>query len=130
MSESRLLLDTCALIWLVMSSDDLGPRARDAIEHASIVYVSAITAWEVSLKAARGALRLPSEPAAWFSLAIEQQQLTLAPLDVDILIAANALPWYHRDPADRFMIATAQKLGASVVTTDRLFDKYDVTVVC
>lgn len=129
MYEPRLLLDTCALLWLVTGSKELSRRARDAVEQTSIAYVSAITAWEISLKAARGRVSLPIEPGEWFAEALEQHNLTLASLEVDILIAANSLPWHHRDPADRFIIATAKKLGASIVTTDDLFERYDVSIV-
>jgi PIN domain nuclease of toxin-antitoxin system len=50
-------------------------------------------------------------------------------LSVEILIAANALPWHHRDPADRFIIATARELKAAVVTADRRFPLYDIDVL-
>jgi PIN domain nuclease of toxin-antitoxin system len=129
MYEPRVLLDTCALLWLVTNAEELSERARSSVESASIAYVSAISAWEVSLKAARGALSLPMDAGEWFGLALDHHGLTLAPLDVDILIAANALPWHHRDPADRFIIATARKLHAAVVTTDTLFQRYDISLV-
>jgi PIN domain nuclease of toxin-antitoxin system len=129
MHEPTLLLDTCALLWLAIGSDKLSINARNAIEHASIAYVSAITAWEISLKASRGALSLPVPAGEWFAAAVQQHRLTLAPLEVDILVAANELPWHHRDPADRFIIATAQKFHASIVTTDGLFEHYDVRIV-
>ncbi|MBN1960645.1 MAG: type II toxin-antitoxin system VapC family toxin [Deltaproteobacteria bacterium] len=129
MYKPCVLLDTCALLWLATGSDKLSDKALNVIEAASIVYVSAITAWEISLKTARGNLTLPIKPSQWFATALEQHKLTLASLDVDILLAANELPWLHRDPADRFIIATALKLNATIVTTDKLIEQYDIAVI-
>ena len=61
MKHKRLFLDTCALVWLVQGSAQLKQEVRAAIDEAESVFVSAITAWEISLKAERGQLELPSE---------------------------------------------------------------------
>ncbi|HCL26901.1 MAG TPA: PIN domain nuclease [Candidatus Latescibacteria bacterium] len=129
MSERSLLLDTCALIWLSSDAAELSEQTRTAINVADTVWVSAISAWEISLKVARETLELPLEPGAWFDRAMDHHHLSLAALDVNVLVAANALPWHHRDPADRFIIATARSLGAAVVTADRKFEQYDVMVL-
>ena len=88
--------------------------------------MSAISAWEIGLKAAHEILILPLPPEEWFNRTMVHHHLSLAALSVDVLVAANALPWHHRDLADRFIIATARSLGASVVTADQ---KYDVRVL-
>jgi len=62
-------------------------------------------------------------------VAIAQHGLEVAALSVDILVSANSLPWHHRDPADRFIIATAQQMGAAVVTADNRFAQYGLTVL-
>jgi PIN domain nuclease of toxin-antitoxin system len=129
MPERSLLLDTCALIWLATDAPELSQKARAAIDEADMVWVSAISAWEISLKAARGALELPLPASEWFNKAIEHHHLSLAALSVDILVGANDLPWHHRDPADRFIIATARALPAAVVTADRRFQLYDIGVL-
>ena len=129
MSERSLLLDTCALIWLVSGAPDLSEQSRAEIEEADTVWVSAISAWEISLKVARSTLELPAPPAEWFGRALDHHHLSLAALSVDVLVAANSLPWHNRDPADRFIIATALALGAAVITADRQFQLYDVTVL-
>ena len=103
MSERCLLLDTCALIWLAIDAPELSGRSRTAIDEADMVCVSAISAWEISLKVARNALDLPLQPAEWFGRVLDHHHLNLAALSVDILVAANTLPWHHRDPADRFI---------------------------
>jgi PIN domain nuclease of toxin-antitoxin system len=128
-SERQLVLDTCALVWLAAGDDQLSGRARAAIDRADVVSVSAISAWEISLKAARGGLALPMPAGAWFQAVVAGHGLSLAALSVDVLVAANSLPWHHRDPADRLIIATALELDASVVTADRRFAPYGVPVL-
>ncbi len=125
----KLLLDTCALLWLASGSGRLSKDAIDAINKAEVVYVSAISAWEISLKSERGQIKLPLPALQWFNAILEQHSLVLAALDIDILIAANQLPWHHRDPADRFIIATAYQKSAVVVTGDNKFSLYDIPLI-
>ena len=125
MSEN-LILDTCALVWLVADDERLSMTARKEIEAAELVFVSPISAWEVSLKAARGGLELPLPPLEWFNRALVAHHLVLANLSVEIMVAANQLPWHHRDPADRFIIATAKQEGLAIVTADARFAAYEV----
>jgi PIN domain nuclease of toxin-antitoxin system len=129
MSERSLLLDTCALIWLAADAPELSTRSRTAIDAADMVWVSAISAWEISLKVAHKTLELPMPPEEWLTKTLDHHRLSLAALGVDVLVAANALPWHHRDPADRFIIATARALGAAVVTADRRFPLYGINVL-
>ena len=129
MFEPVLVLDTCALLWLTSGSPDLSEDALSQIENASIVYVSAISGWEISLKFEREQLILPLEPEEWFSLALEKHSLTLYPLDLAVLCLANKLPPVHRDPADRFIIASAVREKAAVVTADENFRKYGIKVI-
>ncbi len=129
MFKPVLMLDTCALLWLAAGNDRLSEHALRQIENASIVYVSAISAWEISLKYEKKQLILPMEAERWFSLALEKHFLTLYPLDVAILCMANRLPHHHSDPADRFIIATAMKEKATVVTADETFLKYNIDVI-
>ena len=68
-------------------------------------------------------------PGEWFAEVLTKHRLILAALTVEVLVAANSLPWHHRDPADRFIIASARHLGAAVVTADQRFQLYDVAVL-
>lgn len=129
MKHKRLFLDTCALVWLVQGSDRLSREVQAAIDDAETVFVSAITAWEISLKAERKQLDLPSVPEVWFNAALESHGLTLYPLSVTVLTKATRLPELHRDPADRFIIASAVEENCPVVTADRKFSGYAVDVV-
>lgn len=129
MREQRLLLDTCALLWLASGDVRLSPVARNAIDRASLVLVCAISAWEIALKASRGQLLLPLPAIEWFNGTLKQHHLVLTSLDVPVLVGANDLPWHHRDPADRFIIATALRENAVIVTSDPKFMRYGAKVL-
>jgi PIN domain nuclease of toxin-antitoxin system len=128
--EKRIILDTCAILWLASGNSRLSKEALDTIEHTTTAFISPISAWEISLKTANGALHLPLSPEEWFNKAIKQHNLTFSSLDTEILFAANRLPWHHRDPADRFIIATAIRENACIITADPIFRKYGVKTIC
>jgi PIN domain nuclease of toxin-antitoxin system len=69
------------------------------------------------------------EPGKWFRKSIEQHQLDVLPLSPEILMAANRLPWHHKDPVDRFIIASAISQKAVVVSTDQVFARYDIHLI-
>ena len=125
MSEP-LLLDTCGLLWLAAGHRRLSAPARKRIDSATLVGVSAITAWEVGLTAARGELKLPMEAEAWFEGVVEHHRLQVFEITPRIAFEANRLPWHHRDPADRFILATARLHHMAVVTADDNFAVYGV----
>jgi len=125
-----MILDTCALLWLVSDSNRLSDSVRRDLDAAQFVYVSPISAWEIGILVKKDRLVLPKSPKDWFEAAVDAHDLVLAHLSVAVLTRANDLPWHHRDPADRFIIASANLLGATVVTADERFRAYDVPVVC
>lgn len=123
-----VLLDTCAAIWLAngnpMSATALA-AIRGAARRNAGVYVSPITAWEISLLVARGRYALSMPAKQWFGALLGLPGVRQADLSADILIDSNALaPDVPRDPADRIIVATARSLGAPVVTRDKLIVDY------
>jgi PIN domain nuclease of toxin-antitoxin system len=124
-----MLLDTCALIWLAMGGENLSERAKQEIEEATAVYVSSISAFEIAYASARGRLELPCAVERWFWEVLEKHSLTEVLLSSKIAIASTKLPMIHKDPCDRFIIATALLENLSIVTTDQMFRKYDITIV-
>jgi PIN domain nuclease of toxin-antitoxin system len=123
-----LLLDTCALLWIV-GDQALSDRAAAAIAAAhrtdAAIGISPITAWEVGLLVARGRLALSVAPNAWFQRIVAGPGVTLCALDPDTLIDSSFLPGDPpRDPADRIILATARALALPVVTRDRAILAY------
>jgi len=124
-----LLLDTCALLWLAQGGYRFKPCVLKKIELSKIVYISSITGFEISLKSRKGKLDLPVSPEKWFDAVLKHHDITVVPADLDICIAANNLPFFHNDPCDRLIIATAQILNIPVVTADEKFSSYEVEII-
>lgn len=124
-----MMLDTCALLWLASGEKKISRAALKQINEAPAVYVSAISGFEIAIKAGRGKLQLPHAPQDWFEKVIAHHGLTVLPLELNICIAAAQLPPIHNDPCDRFIIATARLNDLAVVTTDENFEKYGLTVL-
>ncbi len=120
-----ILLDTCALLWLALEPGRLSAAAQEAIASAGEdVFVSAFSAWEIAWKQRAGGLQLELDPARWFPLALENHSLRELPLTSAIALRMAALPQIHRDPADRFLIATAQEHRLCLLTPDPLIRQY------
>jgi len=125
---TRLLLDTCAAIWITENEglSDLAIEAMDAAyARAEPVFVSPITAWERALLSERGKLVSPIAPLTWFERLVRDAKLTIAALTPSILVDCWFLPGdIHRDPADRIIIATARALDLTIITRDRPILEY------
>jgi PIN domain nuclease of toxin-antitoxin system len=121
-----LLLDTNVFLWWLDDSPQLGRRARAAIGAAdNLVFVSAATAWEITVKRAVGKLKAPGEIADW----IDRNGFSELPIEVSHAVASAELPGHHRDPFDRLLIAQAQLEQMTLVARDDRIDLYDVRVL-
>lgn len=124
-----MILDTCALLWLAAGHKKLSRAALNEINDASAAYISAVSGFEIAIKAARGKLKLPCPAKEWLEKVVEHHGLSVLPLELDTCVSAAQLPPVHDDPCDRFIIATAKKHGLTVVTGDERFEKYGVAVL-
>ena len=126
MSE-RLLLDTHALIWALADPDELAAAARNAIEKPSnTVLVSPASLYEINLKIGIGKLQ---PPAVDLLGSIQSADFTELPLHLAHAALAGSLPFHHRDPFDRLLIAQAQLEHLTVVTRDPHFALYGLLVL-
>ena len=122
----KLLLDTHVLLWWLADDPALSPVRRSAIaDPANVVYVSAASAWEISIKRALGKLVAPEDLTG----ALSESELEQLPVTVAHAEVVGALPLHHRDPFDRMLIAQAQVEGRAVVTGDPVFGRYDVAIL-
>ena len=122
----RLLLDTHVLLWALTDDSSLTAAARAAIvDGRNRVVVSAVSAWEITIKRSLGKLRAPAD------LAEEVAAHRFTPLAVSLehALAVGALPDLHRDPFDRLLVAQAGVEGLTIVTRDRAIARYDVDVL-
>ena len=117
---SRILLDTHLLLWAVADPRKLPPGARNRIDAAE-VYVSAVSIWEVSIKAALG--KLSADPAELLA-EIEPAGFILLPVSGEHAAAVARLPAVHMDPFDRMLVAQAKTEPLLLLTNDSILAGY------
>lgn len=121
----RLLLDTHVVLWWQTDDRRLGREARKAIATADIVWVSAVSGWEASIKAALGRLRLDEK----FRILVAADEFTELPVSLAHTERLLDLPPHHGDPFDRLLVAQALVEKATVVTHDRAIEPYGAPVI-
>lgn len=121
----KLLLDTHVVLWWQRDDRRLNKAARHAIAKADLVWVSAISGWEVAIKSALGRLRI-DEPFRVLVVADDFTELSMTLAHADALAA---LPPHHADPFDRALIAQATVERATIVSHDRALEPYNVPMI-
>lgn len=117
---SGFLLDTHVWIWYVDGSPRLPPGLRRLLDRsADDCWLSPISVWETGLLVERGRLRFALPLARWVAAAREALPLREAPVTEEIALAALQVRLPHRDPADRFLAATALVRGLTLLTVDQ-----------
>jgi len=124
-----LLLDTRAFIWFATGDTQLGEAAAAAIvDPDHDVLLSAASVWEMAIKASLGKLELAAPLHAIVAAARERRIATL-PITPAHALRVEALPFHHRDPFDRLLIAQALEEQLTLVTRDEAFRHYEVPVL-
>ena len=117
------LLDTHVLIWWLSDRMQLSLRQREVVEAATPdgpVFVSDISLWEVAMLASLGRIRLALPLREWLDKAVAPPLVRRQGISPAVATEVAALPdSFHRDPADRILVATARVLGATLLTNDR-----------
>jgi PIN domain nuclease of toxin-antitoxin system len=124
---ATLLLDTHAWVWWAGGSPDLPPSVRRRVQVAfgeGRLWLSAISAWEVALLVQRGRLVLRYPVREWIARSEALAGLRFLPVDTGIAIRSVELSDLHPDPADRLIVASAERLGATLVTKDERLRAY------
>jgi PIN domain nuclease of toxin-antitoxin system len=125
----KILLDTCTFLWLA-GGGSLSHEATDVIRTpANEVFLSAASVWEIVTKFERGRLPLPASPERLIPDARRVRGVTALAFDETSALQGRRLPWLHRDPFDRMLIAQAIAHGLAIVTPDPLIGQYPVRVI-
>lgn len=114
-----ILLDTHALIWKQAQPEKLSRAATRAISDSNQIVVSAISCWEIELLVARGRLSFDRGVDAWMGQALAEVVVTQVTCAIARQAGSASGDGLSDDPADRLIVATAQSLGAPLVTADR-----------
>ncbi|MBI3680385.1 MAG: type II toxin-antitoxin system VapC family toxin [Acidobacteria bacterium] len=120
-TELRILIDTHLLLWWFANSLLLSEQARTLIsDPESTVFVSAVSLWEIRLKESLGKLRLPPD----FEERFAGESFESLPLTAAQTRQVALLPWRHRDPFDRMLVAQAQVEDLTLLTADEVLTAY------
>jgi PIN domain nuclease of toxin-antitoxin system len=123
----KLLLDTCAFLWIAADAPELSAIARDLFANRSNdVFLSAVSAWEIAVKHTLGRLPLPARPV---NFVVEQRRKHLIeplPLEEEAALHLLNLPPLHRDPFDRMLVCQAIAHGLAILTPDERIRQYPV----
>jgi PIN domain nuclease of toxin-antitoxin system len=115
---AAVLLDTNALLWLVAAPEKVSAAAREVLSQpATEVAVSAASAWEIAIKTRLGRLDGEALLSAWTEVLADMSAAEL-PIDAGDAIMAGRLPWDHRDPFDRMVVAQAARRNLTIATSD------------
>ena len=126
----RLLLDTHAFVWFVDGNPKLSNAARTAIDDVeNLVYLSLASVWELAILVSLQRLTLQRTVKEYVALYTERNAIDLLPVTIDHIEGIVSLPFHHRDPFDRLIIAQAKSNDLILVSADNVFQRYEVNVL-
>ncbi|MER8382499.1 type II toxin-antitoxin system VapC family toxin [Mesorhizobium sp. M0142] len=123
------MLDTHVLVrWVGGETDLLSEPALRAIERERLggeILISSISAWEIAMLVSRGRLLLSMDVGEWLATVSKLEKLSFISVDNEIAVTSTELPGeFHKDPADRIIVATSRKFAAPLVTADHKLRDY------
>lgn len=126
----RALLDTSAFIWFISGSDRLSINARNYMTDLNNeLILSVASLWEIAIKTSIGKLELLRSFDQLIPSQLEENDVEVLPIDLDHLSKVINLPFHHRDPFDRLIIAQGITEKLPVITSDAAFQKYPVNII-
>ena len=124
------LIDTQAALWSAVGPKRLSAAALGVLrDPESMIFFSVASIWEIAIKVSKGRLRLPNGIQQFIHKLRDKLHLVDLGIGESHLYEVSQLPWHHRDPFDRVIIAQAKTEGLTVITSDRAFTLYDISVV-
>jgi PIN domain nuclease of toxin-antitoxin system len=123
----RLLLDTLALIWFAEDDPLLSAAARQALDdQANELWCSVAGIWEMAIKISLGKLKVAARLETTFRRRVEENGFTILPVEYPHAAEVARLPWHHRDPFDRLLVAQASLERLALVSHDGQLDAYGI----
>lgn len=121
----NILLDTQALLWFLLNDSRLSGKALEIIIDADgLTLVSPASLWEIAIKISLGKYALPTSFESFWTEQLQINDFTVLPISVSHTARVVTLPFHHRDPFDRLIIAQSLEEEVPVVSSDTLFDQY------
>jgi PIN domain nuclease of toxin-antitoxin system len=122
----RLLLDTHAFLWFIDDNPSLSARAKALLESEADLLLSVASLWEIAIKVSIGKLILTQPYDVFMRRQLTDNDIKILPINLAHLGAVSTLPFHHRDPFDRLLIAQAMIEQLPIVSVDAAFDVYTV----
>jgi PIN domain nuclease of toxin-antitoxin system len=123
----RFLLDTHAFLWFVLNDSQLSQKALQFIvEPAHDILISPASYWELAIKVSLGKYQIPGSFQVWMEQQIVANAFQILPITVAHAAMVATLPFHHRDPFDRLLIAQSLTEQIAIISVDRVFDSYFV----
>jgi PIN domain nuclease of toxin-antitoxin system len=124
----KLLLDAHALPWFLADDPKLSPVAKSAlVDPTNERWLSPISLVEIALRVRLGKLALSAPFGVLFPAQLSANRIRLFPLELDYIEPVTTLPFHHKDPFDRLIVATSLVEKLTLVSADAIFDAYGVT---
>lgn len=121
------LLDTHSFLWFIIDDSALSATAKMLIEDSSnLIYLSTASLWEMAIKVSLGRLDIPSPFKEFIDTQLTTNNITLLEIKTGHAGVLAALPFHHRDPFDRLIIAQSLNEDLTIIGRDAVFDLYGV----
>jgi PIN domain nuclease of toxin-antitoxin system len=124
-----IVLDTSALLFWTLDPAQLSRLANQEIAKTDRILISSISVWEIGLKVKRGKLHMPLSVPEYVERLQKLDRLEILPVDIQGWLDNLELSWEHRDPADRTIVALAERLDCPLITSDQRMAGYYPKVV-
>ena len=126
----RVLLDTSSFLWFLAGSDKLSINARNYIVDINNELILSVgSLWEIAIKLSIGKIALLQPFGQLIPEQLQKNGIKVLPIELKHLSAMIALPFHHRDPFDRLIIAQGVAEGLPVISSDSMFSKYNVEIL-
>lgn len=124
----RILLDTQALLWFVLDDPRLSPAVRSLMMNlGNDLLVSPASYWEIAIKISIGKYKLDEDFGTFMERIIKSNLLTILPITPRHVAALVNMPFHHRDPFDRLLVAQSAVEGVPILSADADLDPYGIT---
>lgn len=125
-----ILLDTHVFLWAAQNDQRLSSSARAILDRSDEpVFLSSVTALEISIKWSKGRLELPAPPQDFINLSLAKAGISQLAVTIRDACGVGDLPFHHKDPFDRLLVAQARTNGLRLMTVDPILERYDVDVI-
>ena len=125
----KALLDTHTFLWAIAEEGKLSRRAQQIYTGSNDLWLSVASLWEILIKVQAGKLLLPQPAGPYLVRKLSQNRIEVLPITLDQVLKTETLPFHHRDPFDRVIIAQGIKEKWPIVTADPWFARYAVDVI-